>query len=89
MFDNRGDLFNIVDEPNAQETILTMLFETNKAYLEAQQSMYLEFPRLWVWNDLSKRWMIRQKYSSIGRLPFAHTNYGERYYLRFTSDKNP
>jgi len=87
VFDDREDLFNIVDEPNAQETMLTMWFEANKAYPEARQSTYLDFPRLWVWNRSSKRWTIRQKDSSIGRLPFAHPNCGERYYLRLLLTK--
>jgi len=48
MFDDREDLFNIVNEPDAQETMLTMWFEANKAYPEARQSTYLDFPELWV-----------------------------------------
>jgi len=31
--------------------------------------------------------MVRQKGYSIGRLPFAHPNYGERYYLRLLLTK--
>ena len=64
-----------------------MWFEANKAYPEARQSTYLDFPRLWVWNHSSKRWTIRQKGLSIGRLPFAHPNCGERYYLRLLLTK--
>jgi len=86
-FDDREDLFNIIDEPNAQETMLTMWFEANRAYPEARQSMYLDFPRLQVWNHSTKRWTIRQRGSSIGRLPFAHSNCGERYYLHLLLTK--
>ena len=66
MFDDREDLFNIVDESNAQETMLTMWFEVNKAYPEARRSTYLDFPRQWVWNHSSERWTIHQKGLSIG-----------------------
>jgi len=55
VFHDREDLFSIVDEPNAQETTLTMWFEANKAYPKAGQSTYLDSPRLWVWNHSSKR----------------------------------
>ena len=87
MFDDREYVFNIVDEPNPQETMMTMWFETNKAYPEARQSTYLDFSRLWVWNHSSKRWMIHQKGSSVGQLSFAHANYGERYYLQLLLTK--
>jgi len=36
MFDDRKDLFNIVHEPEAQETMLTMWFEASNEYPEAQ-----------------------------------------------------
>ena len=87
MFNDREDMFNIADEPKAQETMLTMWFEVNKAYPNARQSMYLDFPKLWVWNHSYKRWMVYQKGSSIGRLSFAHPNCGERYYLRLLLTK--
>jgi len=58
VFDDKEDLLNIVDESNAQETMLTMCFEANKAYPEAQQSTYLDFPRLWAWSHSSKRWTV-------------------------------
>ena len=87
MFDDREDLFNIVDESNAQETMLTMCFGANKAYPEARQSTYLDFHILWVWNHSFKIWTVRQKGSSICRLSFAHPNYGEQYYLRLLLTK--
>ena len=49
--------------------------------------MYLNFPAQWVWNHSSKSWTVRQKGYSIGRLPFAHPNCGERYYLRLLLTK--
>ena len=43
MLDGRKDLFNIVDEPNAQETMLTMWFEANKAYQKLDNLYILIF----------------------------------------------
>jgi len=78
---------SILHKPKAQETMLTMSFVANKAYPEARQSTYLNFPEKWVWNHSSRRWTIRQKGSLIGRLPFAHANCVQRYYLRLLLTK--
>ena len=57
--------------------MLTMLFEINKEYPEAQHATYLNFPTQRVWNHTSKTWTVRQKGYLIGQLPLAHSNYGE------------
>jgi len=52
-----------------------------------RQSTYLNFHKLWVWNNSSRRWTIHQKGSSVGQLSFAHPNYGERCYLQLLLTK--
>jgi len=43
VFDDKKDLFSIVDKTNAQETMLTMWFEANKAYQKLDNLYILIF----------------------------------------------
>jgi len=69
------------------ENMLTMWFEANKKYPQARETTYLNFPTQWVWNHSSRSWTVRQKGSSIGRLPLVQSNCGERYYLKMLLTK--
>ncbi|KAG8370300.1 hypothetical protein BUALT_Bualt14G0102600 [Buddleja alternifolia] len=62
--------------------MLTKWFEANKKYPEARTLTYAEFPTGWVWKRDRKEWVKRKQGKCIGRMPFAHANSGEKYYLR-------
>ena len=57
-------------------------FKVNQIDHEANGYTYVEFPKYYVWNRRSKEWTRRKKRVCLGRLPFAHPNSEERYYLR-------
>ncbi|KAG8377929.1 hypothetical protein BUALT_Bualt08G0084800 [Buddleja alternifolia] len=65
-----------------RDTMLTKWFEANKKYPEARTLTYAEFPTAWVWKRDRKEWVKRKQGKCIGRMPFAHANSGEKYYLR-------
>ncbi|PIN26452.1 DNA helicase PIF1/RRM3 [Handroanthus impetiginosus] len=54
----------------------------NKNFLEARTLTFVEFPTTFVWKRDKKEWAIRTRGKCIGRLPYAHSNSGEKYYLR-------
>ncbi|KAG8384022.1 hypothetical protein BUALT_Bualt04G0074900 [Buddleja alternifolia] len=73
----RADLYQGV-----HDTMLTKWFEANRKYVEARTLTYVEFPTTWVWKRDKKEWVKRKQGKCIGRLPYAHANSGERYYLQ-------
>ncbi len=44
--------------------------------------MFDQFPQQWVWNRKLKRWTMHKRSFAIGRMYYAHSTLGERYYLR-------
>ncbi|XP_021729317.1 uncharacterized protein LOC110696333 [Chenopodium quinoa] len=87
VFNDNDDLHIVLERPRLQQTMLTMWFQANKDFPEANQYTYQNFPMGFTWNRSTKRWAQRQERPCIGRLPFVHPNSGEQYYLRMLLTK--
>jgi hypothetical protein len=57
-------------------------FKTNQESEVARSLTFDQFPQQWVWNRKLKRWTMCKRGFAIGRMYYAHTTLGERYYLR-------
>ncbi|KAG8370301.1 hypothetical protein BUALT_Bualt14G0102700 [Buddleja alternifolia] len=82
IFNEDDHLHNVVHREGIKETMLTKWFEANQKYVEARSLTYAEFQTAWVWKRDRKEWVKRKQGKCIGRMPYAHANSGERYYLR-------
>ena len=82
VFNDDEDLNDIADRAQRSISMLMGWFQVNQVDHEANGYTYAEFPKYYVWNRRSKEWTRRQRQVCLGRLPFAHPNSGERYYLR-------
>ncbi|KAL0440612.1 UNVERIFIED_CONTAM: hypothetical protein Sradi_0000100 [Sesamum radiatum] len=82
VFNEDDHLYDVVNRNGVQDTMLTKWFEANKKYPVARTLTYVQFPTAWVWKRDKKQWEMRKKGKCIGRLPYAHPNSGEKYYLR-------
>lgn len=72
----------ILARQNVAKTPLTAWFDANLLHPEANQVLYPDFPRTWVYVKKTKVWKMRQRGDAIGRMYFASPNSGERFYLR-------
>ncbi|XP_024984020.1 uncharacterized protein LOC112519933 [Cynara cardunculus var. scolymus] len=61
--------------------MLTTFFDRNKEDESARQHLYKDFPKHYTWNASARRWNQRKQGSIIGRLVYANSAEGERYYL--------
>ncbi|KAG8365946.1 hypothetical protein BUALT_Bualt17G0024800 [Buddleja alternifolia] len=82
IFNEDDHLHNVVQREDIKETMLTKWFEANQKYVEARSLTYAEFPTAWVWKRDRKERVKRKHGKCIGRMPYAHANSGESYYLR-------
>ena len=87
VFNDNDHLYSVVHREDIHDTMLTRWFEVNRNHAAAKSLTYVEFPTRWVWNKGTKQWTPRQSHKCIGRLPYAHPNSGERYYLRMLLHK--
>jgi hypothetical protein len=68
---------------NAKDSTLLAYFKLNQTDALAQTLLYQEIPQHFTWNATKKKWRGRRKRGfAIGRMYLAHTNSGERFYLR-------
>ncbi|XP_027151929.1 uncharacterized protein LOC113751983 [Coffea eugenioides] len=88
-FKKHETLNNIVKNPRNKKTMLTEFFYMNRTDSVAQElnCTYAQFLDHFVWLADEKRWEIRDKGDSIGRINTAHPSEGERYYLRLLLSK--
>nr|XP_027126011.1 uncharacterized protein LOC113742372 [Coffea arabica] len=88
-FKKHENLNNIVKNPRNRKTMLTEFFYMNRTDSVAQElnCTYAQFPDHFVWLADEKRWKIRDRGDSIGRINTAHPSEGERYYLRLLLSK--
>ena len=56
--------------------------EANKIYEVGKELTYAVFPSKFVWKSESKTWEERKRGFAIGRIYYAHTASGDRYYMR-------
>lgn len=82
IFKDSDDLSEIIDNIKAKKSKFTSWMEANKLYDEGKTLTYSEFPSHFVWRADEKRWKIREKGRSIGRVVYSHPTSGEIFYLR-------
>jgi hypothetical protein len=86
VFDPDEDAAAIIARASHERTTLTAYFEANAddgaLGMEARKYTYQEFPQHFVWRVQEKKWAIRQRDFSIGRMYFVPPTAGERFYLR-------
>ncbi|XP_020272658.1 uncharacterized protein LOC109847832 [Asparagus officinalis] len=82
IFKDSDDLNEIIDNIHAKKSKFISWMEANKLYDESKTLTYSEFPSHFVWLANEKRWKIREKGRSIGRVVYSHPTAGERFYLR-------
>ncbi len=82
LFNDDGDVQEVAIRSTTSRTMLMEWFETNQESEATQSFMFDQFPQQWVWNQKLKRWTMRKKGFAIGRMYYAHSTSGERYYLR-------
>ena len=76
------NLVDVINRPNVGKTTLTEWFIANSQFPDARNLSYADFPTQWVWVNSTKKWKLRQRGNTIGRLYFVPPSAGERYYLR-------
>ncbi|EAU86521.2 transcriptional factor B3 [Coprinopsis cinerea okayama7 len=85
-FDPDEDVRTVMERASQERTTLTAFFNANaddgELGVVARQCTYQEFPQKFVWDSRSRRWKIRQRGFSLGRMVFVPPNGGERFYLR-------
>lgn len=77
-----ADLAEVMDANRARKTTLTEYFEANRTIPLARETSYVDFPTCFTWQATEKKWVIRKKGFTIGRLYFVSPSAGERYFLR-------
>ena len=82
IFSDSTDLTKIVRKERVGITKFTQWMETNKMCEEARELTYAEFPLKQVWKEKEKKWGKTKKGRSLGRIYYAHTTNGEKYYMR-------
>ena len=66
------------------DTKLTAYFKLNYECLESRAVLYPDIPSKFTWNQKDKKWKLRQRGSSVGRIPTVSLSphQSEKYYLR-------
>jgi hypothetical protein len=82
LFDDDNDVQEVATRSTISRTMFIKWFKTNQESEVARSLTFDQFPQQWVWNRKLKRWTMRKKGFSIGRMYYAHSTSGERYYLR-------
>ena len=84
-FDPEEPVESILARAANESTMLTAFFDANASATlgpEARQYTYQEFPRHFTFIERTRKWKIREKGSTIGRLSFVPPTAGELFYLR-------
>jgi len=81
VFNDRYELHQVVNVSREKVTMLIGWFTTNIEDIEPRRYTYATFRFYYVWNKALKKWTKRKQRVCIRRLPYAHPNMGERYYL--------
>ncbi|KAG5718629.1 hypothetical protein E4T56_gene16505 [Termitomyces sp. T112] len=80
-FQDNEPLEMVAAKPNANETALTAWFTANAKFPD-NNTTYQSFPTKFVYEASKRTWKERQRGTAIGRMYFASTQQGERFYLR-------
>jgi len=82
LFRDDDDVQEVATRSAISRTMLTEWLKTNQESKVARSLTFDQFPQQWVWNQKLKRWTLRKQGFAIGRMYYAHSTSGERYYLR-------
>jgi hypothetical protein len=82
LFDDDDDVHEVATRSAISRTMFIEWFKTNQESEVARSLTFNQFPQQWVWNRKLKRWTMRKRGFAIGRMYYAHSTLGERYYLR-------
>jgi len=82
LFDDDNDVQEVATRLAIFETMLMEWFKTNQELEAARSLTFDQFPQQWVWNWKLKQWTMCKRSFAIGRMYYAHSTSGERYYLR-------
>ena len=82
VFNLEESLETIQSRAGQQMLTLTGFFAYCVASEDESPFTYQEFPQHFVWLKSEKRWKSREMRYAIGRMYFASSNCGERFYLR-------
>jgi len=82
LFDDDDDVHEVATRLTISRMMFIEWFKTNQELEVARSLTFDQFPEQWVWNRKLKRWTMRKRSFAIGRMYYAHSTSGERYYLR-------
>jgi hypothetical protein len=82
LFDDDNDVQEVATRSAISRMMLTEWFKTNQESEVARSLTFDQFLQQWVWNWKLKRWIMCKRGFAIGRMYYAHSTSGERYYLR-------
>ncbi|XP_052193809.1 uncharacterized protein LOC127802150 [Diospyros lotus] len=82
VFNPEESLETIQSRVDQQMSTLTVFFAYCASSEDECPFTYQEFPQHYVWLKSEKRWKSRERGYAIGRMYFASSNCGERFYLR-------
>jgi hypothetical protein len=82
-FQVRNKIERVFKKPRIEESMLTEWFNYNYHHPEAREILYHDFPQYYIWNMKDKCCQPRKNSANqVGRLVFANSAEGERYFLR-------
>ncbi|XP_021974709.1 uncharacterized protein LOC110869798 [Helianthus annuus] len=81
------DIEDVLSKPSVASSMFLKWFELNQRDDEACKLTYVEFPQKYVWNVKDRRWQIRKRYQTVGRIHSVSIASGEPYYLRILLNK--
>ncbi|XP_035845744.1 uncharacterized protein LOC118492079 [Helianthus annuus] len=81
------DIEDVLNKPTVASSIFLQWMRLNERDEEARKLSYVEFPTKYVWNLKDRRWQVRKRYKTIGRVHSVSIASGEPYYLRILLNK--
>ena len=73
---------DVLERAALERSSLTAFFNYNRDHPNEPASLYHDFPRTHVYVKRDKRWKLRQRGCTVGRLYYIHHTAGELFYLR-------
>ena len=87
MFQDNDDVKSIIQEERNRKTTLTEWFKSNEHCENNKDLLHIDFPSKMVWKNAQRKWIMRKKGKTIGRMYHISPSAGEQYYLRMLLTK--
>jgi hypothetical protein len=83
-FNQHQKIEQVVNQPGADESMLTAYFAANRIHKIGRDKLYRDFPEFFMWQSNGKFWKPRvyDTGGQVGRIVSTHLAEGECYYLR-------